>query len=83
MLIPGPKSPVISIDVYLQPLIDELKMLWDHGVDTWDAKEKHNFKLCAMLLWTINDFPAYVMLSTWRTKGRFACPYRHKDTESM
>ncbi|KAG8478320.1 hypothetical protein CXB51_027994 [Gossypium anomalum] len=26
------------------------------------------------LLWTINDFPTYVNLSGWSTKGRYACP---------
>jgi len=63
MLILGPKSPGMNIDVYLQPLIDELKELWVQGVKTWDAKEKKNFTLRALLLWTINDFPAYAMLS--------------------
>ncbi|KAK6793629.1 hypothetical protein RDI58_007082 [Solanum bulbocastanum] len=28
----------------------------------------------AALMWTINDFPAYAMLSGWSTKGKFACP---------
>ena len=81
MLIPGPKSPGMNIDVYLQLLIDELKELWVQGVKTWDAKEKKNFTLRALLLWTINDFPAYAMLSGWSTKGKFACPYCHKDTD--
>jgi len=63
MLIPGPRSPRMNIDVYLRPLIDELKELWVKGVDTWDAKVKRNFKLHAILLWTINDFPAYALLS--------------------
>jgi hypothetical protein len=44
------KSPEINIDVYLQPVIDELKELWVNGVDTWDAKVKKNFTLRAMLL---------------------------------
>ena len=83
MLIPGPKSPGNNIDVYLEPLIDELKQLWVHGVETWDAKVKRNFTLRAVLLWTINDFPAYGMLSGWSTKGKFACPYCHKDTEYL
>jgi len=74
MLIPGPKSPRMNIDVYLQPVIDELKELWVQGVKTWDAKEKKNFTLHALLLWTINDFPAYAMLSGWSTKGKFALP---------
>jgi hypothetical protein len=83
MLIPGKKSPGMNIDVYLRPLIDELKELWENGIDTWDDKVKKNFKLHAILLWTINDFPAYAMLSGWSTKGKFACPYCHKDTDYL
>ena len=32
LLIPGPTSPRNDIDVYLQPLVEELKELWDVGV---------------------------------------------------
>jgi hypothetical protein len=81
MLILGPKSPRQNIDVYLQPLIDELYDLWVNGIETWDAKEKKNFKLHEILLWTINDFLVCAMLSGWSTKGKFACPCCHKDTE--
>jgi hypothetical protein len=83
MLIPGPKSPGMNIDVYFQPLVDELIELWVTGVKTWDEGKKENFTLRALLLWTINDFPAYAMLSSWSTKGKFACPYCHKDTEYL
>jgi hypothetical protein len=83
MMIPGARSLGVSIDVYLQPLIDELKVLWEEGVQTWDAKAKKNFDLHALLLWTINDFPAYAMLSGWSTKGKFACPYCHMDTDYL
>ena len=83
MMIPGARSPGISIDVYLQPLIDELNVLWEEGIVTWDAKERKNFDLHAILLWTINDFPAYAMLSGWSTKGKFACPYCHVETEYL
>jgi len=38
MLIPGPKSSGMNIGVYLQPLIDEIKDLWEKGALTWDAK---------------------------------------------
>ena len=34
LLIPGPRSPGNEIDVYLRPLIDELKELWERGVET-------------------------------------------------
>lgn len=81
MLIPGPKSPGNNIDVYLQPLIDELKELWSNGVLTWDAGKKENFRMRAALLWTINDYPAYGMLSAWSTKGKLACLCCHKDTD--
>ena len=37
----------------------------------------------AALLWTINDFSAYRMLSRWSTKGKFACPSCHKETQSI
>ncbi|WVZ70002.1 hypothetical protein U9M48_018711 [Paspalum notatum var. saurae] len=50
-------------------------------LSTWDAKLKRNFTLRVVLLWTINDFPAYGMPSGWSPKGKFACPYCHKDTE--
>ena len=83
MLIPRPKSPGVNIDVYLQPLIDELHDLWVNGVLTWDEKEEKNFTLHAILLWTINDFPAYAMLSGWSTKGKFDCPYCHKHTDYL
>jgi hypothetical protein len=83
MLITGPKSPGMDIDVYLRPLILEPKELWNNGVKTGDAGTKKNFRLRALLLWTINDFPVYVMLSGWSTKAKFACPYCHKHTKYL
>ena len=32
LLIPGKSSPGNNIDIYLQPLIEELKVLWDVGL---------------------------------------------------
>ncbi|XP_073103331.1 uncharacterized protein [Elaeis guineensis] len=83
LLIPGPKCPENDIDVYLQPLIEELKELWDIGVETYDAHTRQNFNLHAAVLWTINDFPAYGNLSGWMTKRKLACPCCHKDTCSL
>ncbi|XP_021829510.1 uncharacterized protein LOC110769780 [Prunus avium] len=40
----------------------------------YDAFNKETFNLKAILMWTVNDFPAYGNLSGWSTKGRFACP---------
>ncbi|GJZ15752.1 hypothetical protein Tco_0551429 [Tanacetum coccineum] len=59
LLIPGPKSPGKDIDVYLRPLIDDLKDLWAKpGVETIDVATGQKFNMRAMVLWTINDFPA-------------------------
>ncbi|XP_021775717.1 uncharacterized protein LOC110739569 [Chenopodium quinoa] len=63
LIIPGPSNLGYDIDVYLQPLIEELKELWEVGVDTYDAMKDETFSLKAALLWTISDFPAYAMLS--------------------
>jgi len=52
-----------NIDVYLHPLIDELTQLWSSGALTYDISRKHNFVMRTALIWTINDFPAYGMVS--------------------
>ncbi|KAK8618251.1 hypothetical protein V6N13_132251 [Hibiscus sabdariffa] len=82
MIILGEKGPGNDIDIYLQPLIEELKQLWV-GVQTFDVLKKENFNLRATLLWTINDFPAYANLSDWSTKGCYACPCCATETCSM
>jgi uncharacterized protein YlbG (UPF0298 family) len=41
----GPDSPKGKIDVYLQPLIDELQQLWNYGVVTYDASKKQYFRM--------------------------------------
>ena len=75
LLIPGPKSPVKDIDVYLKPLIDDLKELWKiPGIPTMDAVIGKEFNMRAMLLWTINDFLARSSLSGWSGQGYYACP---------
>ena len=83
LLIPGPKAPENDIDVFLQPLVNELKELWDVGVTTYDASVGETFQLHAALLWTINDFPAYANLSGWSTKGKLAYPVCNEDTYLM
>ena len=83
LLIPGEKSPTKDINVYLRPLIDELNMLWINGVETYDRSLKENFTMKAALLWTINDFPAYGMLSGWSTHGRLSCPVCTSDVQGF
>ncbi|GJT17418.1 hypothetical protein Tco_0876124 [Tanacetum coccineum] len=50
LLIPGPKSPGKDIDVYLRPLIDDLKDLWAKpGVETIDVATGLKFNMRAMI----------------------------------
>ncbi|GKF28058.1 hypothetical protein Tco_0094400, partial [Tanacetum coccineum] len=84
LLIPGSKSPVKDIDVYLRPLIDDLKVLWAlKGVETIDVATGQKFNMRAMVLWTINDFPAQSSLSGWSGQGYKACPTCNEDTPSV
>ncbi|KAL6282054.1 hypothetical protein ACE6H2_012983 [Prunus campanulata] len=69
-------------DVYLEPLIDDLKSLWDGIRGVYDAHIGEYFTLRAALLWTINDFPAYGNLSGCVVKGYKACPICGDDTPS-
>ncbi|XP_048491540.1 uncharacterized protein LOC125492850 [Beta vulgaris subsp. vulgaris] len=77
-----PKQPGNDIDVYLQPLVDDLRKMWDEGVYVYDAHADEVFTLRVMLLYTLNDFPAYGNLSEYKNKGKKACPNCIDDTES-
>lgn len=79
---PGTPRTGNDIDVFLEPLIDELKDLWDNGATTYDAFRQVNFLMRAAIMWTINDFPAYANLSGWSTKGKNACPNCHYETDA-
>jgi hypothetical protein len=45
MMISGPKQPGNDIDVYLSPLIEDLRMLWEEGVHVFDAHSRDYFTL--------------------------------------
>ncbi|KAG9449485.1 hypothetical protein H6P81_009450 [Aristolochia fimbriata] len=57
-------------------------VLWEVGIKTYNADTQSFFHMCAIVLWTISDFPAYGMLSGWNTKGYKACPTCHVKTGS-
>ncbi|XP_056689971.1 uncharacterized protein [Spinacia oleracea] len=70
-------------DVYLAPLIEDLKKLWDEGEPVYDEYRKKKFTLRAMIFCTINDFPAYGNLSSHVVKGYKACPICEDDTKAL
>ncbi|CAH9080101.1 unnamed protein product [Cuscuta epithymum] len=74
LICPGPKDPKKRIDIYLQPLIEEMKELWTVGTPTYDVSRDQMFIMKAAIIWTISDFPAYGMLSGWSTAGLLGCP---------
>ncbi|KAL6319770.1 hypothetical protein AAG906_036828 [Vitis piasezkii] len=69
-------------DVYLAPLIEDVKLLWEVGIESFDAYQREFFTLKVVLLWTINDFPAYGNLSGCTIKGYFACLICGEETDS-
>jgi hypothetical protein len=87
LLISSKDSPTSeNIDVFLAPLVEELLELWD-GVDTFDAsarslQEGSTFKIRAILMWTISDFPVYGLISGLCTKAFLACPICGPNTIS-
>ncbi|KAL9690719.1 hypothetical protein QQ045_011127 [Rhodiola kirilowii] len=74
LLISGPKSPSKCLNVFMQALIDELNILWDTRVLTYDRHERSTFNMKIAVIWTISDFLGLGMLGSLKAKGYKACP---------
>ena len=83
MLISGPKSPGKCLNMFMRPMIEELKMLWETGVPTWDRYGEEAFNMRAAVMWTISDFPGLGMLGGIQTKGYKACPICLDDIDAV
>jgi hypothetical protein len=82
-IILDPNSPCRNIDICFRPFIDELTQLWSSRALTYDVSRKQNFLMRAALIWTINDFPGYGMVSGWSTYGKLACPYCMENNKAF
>nr|CAE05178.2 OSJNBa0013A04.15 [Oryza sativa Japonica Group] len=82
LLIQGPRQPGNDIDVFLEPIIDDIEILWKKGVETWDTYGQENLKLRVILFCTINDYPALGNLSGQTIKGKKACSDCKEHTRS-
>ncbi|KAI5317517.1 hypothetical protein L3X38_037224 [Prunus dulcis] len=71
------EDPGRSIDVYLRPLVDELKDLWTNGVRTYYKSTGRMFTLRAAVMWTVNDFPAVCVYATPTSCGTDMFQLRH------
>jgi hypothetical protein len=71
-VIPGPKEPKKQMNIFLHPLMEELKELWQ-GVDAYDSHLKCRFNLYDVYLWSIHDFLAYGKFISWCVHGQLNC----------
>jgi hypothetical protein len=58
LVIPSPKELKKQMNIFLHPLIEELKELWQ-GVDAYDSHPKCRFNLRVAYIWSIHDYLAY------------------------
>ena len=83
IVILGPKAPTAeNIDVYMAPLIRDLLELWDGvpAVNMSKPEGERRFTLRGMLMWTVNDFPAYGLLVGQQVHGYKGCPVCGPET---
>jgi len=64
MILSGLRQPGSDIDVS-NPLIEDLKLLWDEEVEVFDGFANETFKMHVILFFTINDFLAFGNLSRY------------------
>ncbi|KAK9050970.1 hypothetical protein SSX86_027595 [Deinandra increscens subsp. villosa] len=81
LLISG--APGNDIDVFLEPLIDDLELLFEAGVETYDAYAQEQFTLRAVVLWTINDYPALGTLCGCPYSGFRGCVVCREETKCI
>ena len=63
LIIPGSTSPGDKIHVFLKPLLEDLKDLFQNGMPTYDASRNETFDLRAAVLMTISDLLGLGMLA--------------------
>lgn len=78
LLIPGPTSAHSgNIDVWLAPLVEELKILWERGILTYDVIQRlglpNPFNLKGQCILTSADYPAHGMISGQVYSGYLGC----------
>jgi hypothetical protein len=71
-LISSPKQVGIDIDIFLEPLIEDMQKLREYGVNVWDEYKKEHLNLKAIIFCMINDNPTLLSL-TGKVKGKIRC----------
>ncbi|KAL0448023.1 UNVERIFIED_CONTAM: hypothetical protein Slati_1930200 [Sesamum latifolium] len=88
MVIPGHSNPKCLIDIYLEPLIEELQNLWHVGVLTRDSARDETFAMRTVLMWTVNDLAMndtriQQSIFNFPGRGRLNELYEHYDSEDL
>jgi hypothetical protein len=81
-LISGPKQAGVDIDVFLEPLMEDMQKFWEYGVNVWDEYKKEHFNLKPIIFCTINDNPTRLAL-TGQVKGKIGCVICVDQMESI
>ena len=76
LLISGPECPGKDMDVFLEPLVEELLALWT-GVKTFNAFSGKSFDQHTVVIWCIHDYPTLSTLLGRVTKGYYACVWQN------
>ena len=72
------KQPGNNIDVYLEPLVNELKLTWDEGARTYNAHSRSFFNMKAILMWVIHEFQLMEIWLVAQLKGLVHALYVEK-----
>jgi hypothetical protein len=72
MIISRPRQPGNDIDAFLEPLMEDMKILWEEQAKMMDVSLKKEFTLKTIIFVTITDYPGLFSLSG-QVKGKSGC----------
>jgi hypothetical protein len=83
ILIQGLKQADMNIDVFLEPLIEDMVKLWNEGVCMWEQYQQEYFTLYAIIFICFHDALGGFIVSG-QTKGKSGtCPICVDETVSV
>jgi hypothetical protein len=82
LVIPGPKEPKKQMNIFLHPLMEEMKELWQ-GVYAYDSYLKCRFNLRATYLWSIHNYLAHGKFTGRCVHSRLNYPICMDDTDAF
>jgi hypothetical protein len=72
IVISGPKEPGNDIDTFLEPLMEDMQILWEVGFRMWDEARREYFTCRAIIFVIVTDSPALRALSG-QVEGKWQC----------